>query len=111
MRSMVVLLLGAALASAGCESFQFNLAVGSTAMVVKKGSRALDRESDVQLAREGLPGTVLQLATFNTAAPDNPTFAELTAQAFAQYAFGFLEDDLEKMGDADTPARRALVAR
>jgi hypothetical protein len=106
-----MVVLGAALLGAGCSSFQFNLAVDSTSMVVKKGSKALDRESDVDMAREGLPATVLQLATFYTAAPDNPVFAELTAQAYAQYTFGFLEDDLEKMGEADSPARTALVAR
>ncbi len=95
----------------GCADFQFNLAVNSTAAVLERGAKSLNREADVALARAALPGTMKTIDSFLCAAPEQPVFLELTGQAYAQYAFGFLEDDLEAMGDSDTPERRELVAR
>src|SRR5439155_18434425 len=95
----------------GCADFQFNLAVDSTAAVLKRGAKSLDMEPDVALARDALPGTLKTIDSFLAAAPDHPVFLELTTQAYSQYAFGFLEDDLEEMGTKETPERKALVGR
>jgi hypothetical protein len=105
-----LLLLLAATGGLGCD-FQFNLAVSSTAAVLQRGAKSMNAESDVALAREAIPGTIKTVDSFLTAKPDNPIFLELTAQAYIQYAFGFLEDDMEKLPEGDSPQRAVLVDR
>ena len=110
MRVTPIVFSASLLLGAGCD-FQFNLAVNSTAEVLKRGSKSLDREPDVQLAHDALPATIKTIDTFSTAAPEQPVLLELTAKAYAQYAFAFLEDDLEELPPGDSPARKNLVDR
>jgi hypothetical protein len=87
------------------------MTVDSTAPVLKLASASMDAESDVQLAREALPATIKTVDGFLAASPENADLLELVAMAYAQYAFAFLEDDLEAMPPEPSPARAALVAR
>ncbi len=103
------LLLSTLALLSGCADFQFNLAVDSTAAVLSRGSKSLDMEPDVDLARDALPGTIKTIDTFLAAAPENPIFLELTAKAYVQYAFGFLEDDLESMSNDVSPLAKQKV--
>lgn len=97
-------LLAAALCLGGCDLQR--LAVDQTADVLYAGSGALDRESDVQFAREALPASLKTLETFLVSAPDNRKLLELVARGYYSYAFGFLEGDFERarveMADEDT---------
>ena len=103
-------IVGSSVAS-GCADFTVNLAVNSTAAALQRGARSLDMERDVRLVRDALPGTIKTLDSFHVAGPDNEIITELVVKARAQYAFAFLEADLEAMGATDTPERKALVAR
>jgi tetratricopeptide (TPR) repeat protein len=96
--------------AAGCGDFMNNMTVDSTAPVLKRASASFDAESDVQLAREALPGNLKTIDGFLAARPENADLLELTALGYVQYAFGFLEDDLEALPAGD-PRRPALVAR
>jgi hypothetical protein len=88
-----------------------NMTVDSTAPVLKRASASFDAESDVALAREALPGNLKTIDGFLSVRPEQPDLLELTALAYVQYAFGFLEDDLEALPPGDSPRRRELVAR
>src|SRR4051812_9218990 len=96
---------------AGCGDFMLNMTVDSTAPVMKRASASFDAESDIELAREALPGNLKTIDGFLAARPENGDLLELTALGYVQYAFGFLEDDLEALPAGDSPRRRALVAR
>ena len=94
----------------GCGDFMLNMTVDSTAPVLKRASASFDAESDVQLAREALPGNLKTIDGFLAARPENADLLELTALGYVQYAFGFLEDDLEALPAGD-PRRAAIIAR
>jgi hypothetical protein len=87
------------------------MTVDSTAPVLKRASASFDAESDVTLAREALPGNLKTIDGFLAVRPEQPDLLELTALAYVQYAFGFLEDDLEALPPGDSPRRRELVTR
>jgi hypothetical protein len=95
----------------GSGDIMLNMTVDSTAPVLKRASASFDAESDVQLAREALPGNLKTIDGFLAARPENADLLELTALGYVQYAFGFLEDDLEALPPGDSPRRRELVAR
>src|SRR3954451_1291365 len=95
----------------GCHEFMINMTVDSTAPVLKRASASFDAESDVTLARDALPGNLKTIDGFLAVRPAQPDLLELTALAYVQYAFGFLEDDLEALPAGDSPWRRELVER
>jgi hypothetical protein len=95
---------------AGCQQFMINMTVDSTAPVLMKASASFDAESDVQLAREALPGNLKTIDGFLAARPESSELLELTALGYVQYAFGFLEDDLESLPATDARAA-GLIAR
>ena len=100
----------AAFSTVGCGNFINNFTVNSTAPVLKRAAKSFDAEPDVQLAREAAPGNLKTIDGFLAAKPDQPILLELVAQGYTQYAFGFLEDDLESM-KADAPERAVMLAR
>jgi hypothetical protein len=91
----------------GCNLNAFT--VNSTAPVLKIGSAALDRESDIQYAREASPSSLLTVEAFLVTTPDNKDLLEILAQGYTQYPFAFLEDDLEVLGEDGDPAKRATL--
>jgi hypothetical protein len=106
-----VWILGTALVTSGCQNFMVNLTVDSTAPVLKRATKSMDEEDDVQLARDALPAQIKTIDGFLAASPEQPDMLELTAMAYVQYAFGFLEDDLETLPPGESPARQNLVSR
>lgn len=100
-----------ALLATGCTGFWVSFTVDKTALVMQRAVAATNAESDVQLARDATPGNIKMVDGFLAANPDQRELLELVSMAYAQYAFAFLEDDLEVMGMNDTPARRDLVER
>ncbi len=78
----------------GCSLSQ--LTTDQTAGLLSQGSVALDRESDLQFAREAMPASLKTLETFLINSPQNPELLLLLTRGFNSYAFAFLEGDLEK---------------
>jgi predicted anti-sigma-YlaC factor YlaD len=93
----------AAAALGGCNLNEFT--VGTTAPVIKEASRSFHAESDVAIAREAAPGQLKTADGFLEAAPQNRILLEVVAQGYAEYAYGFIEDDLERLPDDEQHAR------
>lgn len=111
--TQVRLLLVLAVLCCGCNLNK--ITTDSTAPVLANGSIALDRESDVQFAREALPASLKTLETFLVNSPDNPELLFLLTKGFNSYAYGFLEGDLERarlkgtQEEVDNLSRRAVL--
>lgn len=87
----------------GCASFIDRKAASSTYRILEKSMEAAERQSDLQLAREALPGGIMQLSAFALAYPDHRGFRVMHADALCQYAVAFVFDDWE---DATLTGRR-----
>src|SRR5512138_3561622 len=88
-RSLPLLLL-----ACGCNMVAFT--ANQTAPVLKAAAPAFNQESDLQLAREAAPGQLKTVEGFLLASPDNDIMIALLAQGYCEYAFGFLEGDLQQ---------------
>ena len=88
----------------GCSGFINDQAATSTSRILEQSSVASRRLADVQLAREALPGGIVQLEAFALAYPDHDEFKRMHADAYCQYAVAFVFDDWE---DAKLAARDA----
>ena len=102
---------GLLLAGAGCDLKAFT--VSTTAPVLKVASDSFAAENDVQLAREAAPAQLKTVEGFLQSAPKNEDLLQVLAQGYVEYAFGFLEDDLEALPDDSQheAQRTALAAR
>lgn len=80
----------------GCTSFIDNKAASSTYRILEKSMVAAGRQSDLQLAREALPGGIMQLEAFSLAYPGHRGFKVMHADAVCQYAVAFVFDDWEE---------------
>jgi hypothetical protein len=103
----------ALLMTQGCSLSK--LTTDQTAGLLSTGSIALDRESDLQFAREALPASLKTLETFLINSPENKELLLLLAKGFNSYAFVFLETDLEEarlngtQKEVETLSRRAVL--
>ncbi len=112
MRLLIVGSTCALLGLTACQGAINRFTVNSTAPVLKLGTAAIDMEGDAVLAREAAPASLKTVESFAVVSPQNPDLLEVLANGFAQYTFGFLEDDLESLGDKGDPAvRDRLVDR
>jgi hypothetical protein len=93
MRLVVVVLV---LALTGCASFIDDKAAASTYRILEKSMQAAPRQADLELARDAMPGGIMQLEAFALAYPDHRGFRELHANALCQYAVAFVFDDWEQ---------------
>jgi hypothetical protein len=57
---------------------------------------AAPRQADLELARDAMPGGIMQLEAFALAYPDHRGFREMHANALCQYAVTFVFDDWEE---------------
>jgi len=106
------LALSAAFASSACSIKK--LTIRTTAEVLKDGSTAMESEPDVDVARAAVPSQLKTVEGLLVSAPDDRTLLEMAARGSMEYAFGFLEDDIETLAaanKADAPQRRVAVAR
>ena len=91
------------------------LTANASAAMVYAGSSALDHESDPQFAREAFPASLKTLETFLVNTPENEPLLLLLARGYNSYAFGFLEDDLDRASidgteeEIDELTRRAKI--
>lgn len=105
MRAALVIL---ALALGGCSGFINKQAATSTYRILEKSMEAARRQPDVELAREAMPGGLMQLEAFALAFPDHDGFRRMHTESFCQYTVGFVFDDWEdaKLGGRDAEVER-----
>lgn len=98
-------------ALAGCAGFIEKRAADSTYTILEKSQIAARRQADVQIAREAVPGGLLQLEAFTLAYPDHPGFKTLHVEALCQYVSAFVFDDWEAASFANAPTTAQLADR
>lgn len=94
MRLALVLVSIAMIAGAGCDIGK--LTVNTTSKVLARGQTALQQESDYELARRAIPGTLKTVEAFWTVDPENPRLIKILTEGFCQYGTGFVEDEWEE---------------
>jgi hypothetical protein len=100
----------AAFATLGCSSWINKRAAQTTYDILQRSQEAARRLPDVQLAREAMPGGIVQLEAFALAYPDHAGFQQMRAASLCQYTVGFVFDDWEDAsltGRADDATRIA----
>ena len=80
---------------AGCNMTK--LATNQTADVLAVAAPSMAMESDIDLAREAAPGQLKTVEGFWFASQGNKKLMRLLAQGYCEYAFGFLDSDLEAL--------------
>ena len=97
-----------ALALAGCSGFINKQAATSTYRILEKSMEAARRQPDLELAREAMPGGLMQLEAFALAYPDHGGFRTMHTESYCQYVVGFVFDDWEdaKLGGRDADVER-----
>src|SRR5690606_25430888 len=110
MRSRAVLSAALALL-AGCDLTRFT--ASSTAALFNRAAPALDAHWDYDLARRGLPGTILQSEGVLRVVPDDAELTLTACRAYGSFAFGWVEDEAERLrfeGRADEAAAQRARA-
>src|SRR5262249_60630560 len=72
---------------------------------------ALEGEDDVAFARAAVPGQIKSAEGLLETLPDNRDLLEVVAQGYGEYAFGFLEDELESLPPGPEHATERLALR
>ena len=108
---VAVLAGGTALICAGCNTQE--VGVNLTVPVLMTASRSFRTESDIELARAAIPAQLKTLDGLLEVAPRNKDLLHLLAQSYLEYAFGFLDDELESLppGHKDSIERQVLAQR
>src|SRR5690349_1617027 len=88
-----LLVLAVCAVLAGCD--MTNLAAGSTVGVIERGSPAMTRIEDPDLAEEAIPGGIGTMETVLEIRPEDERIRMLLQRSYASYAFGFLQDRME----------------
>jgi hypothetical protein len=89
MRTWLPLLLAALLSGCSVRTIALRQTVG----LLDKGTLAVYQESDVQFARDAMPGQLKLIESLLQNETGNPDLLTLCAQGFGGYAFLFLEDE------------------
>jgi len=97
------------LASTGCNMVK--LTANTTADVLEVAAPGLQQESDPQLAREAAPGQLKTVEGFYMASPGNRKIIKILAKGYCEYAFGFLQDDIETLEMANKPDEAVPIAK
>jgi len=103
------LLLAAAIPLSACNLVKFT--ADTTADVLEVAAPGLNQESDPQFAREAAPGQLKTVEGFYLASPGNPKIIKILAQGYCEYAFGFLQDDIETYEMDGKPELAAPIAK
>lgn len=107
-----VVLAGWGLLASGCNMTQ--LAVETQAEVMEQAFPAIEEQTDYEFAREGIPANLVQIDGLLKVQPDNERLLMLATQGFCSYAYGFVEDDMQRAelaGDLEASDRYRARAR
>jgi len=91
------------------------LTANATSGMLEFGAVAMDRESDLEFARDAFPASLKTLETFLVSSPKNESLLLLLARGYNSYAFAILEADLEQANrfgtteQVDALTRRAKI--
>lgn len=94
MRQLVVLIL---VALSGCGFVQRTALRSANPVLERVGARA-ERETDYDLAAQGIPGTILLIEGLLETSPNDATLRLLAARSIVGYALGFVEDENPQRG-------------
>lgn len=72
------------------------IAANQTASIIIKAMPAFERETDLELAKQAIAGNLKLLEGLLETTPQNPELLLVTSSSFAQYAFGFIEWQIDK---------------
>jgi hypothetical protein len=103
-----------AVLSSGCDIGK--LTVNTTSKVLVRAQPSLKQESDFEMARRAIPGTLKTVEGFHYVDPSNERLKKILAEGYCQYASAFIEDDWEvalfakNFDDADYHSKRATNA-
>ena len=99
-----VLLVGLAIFLAGCGNTRARMTVRSMRPIMDKMNLAVNKNSDVELVREAMPASLVQMDGFIEADPENEDLLLRASEANGGYAFLFLMD-------SDKPRARELFGK
>lgn len=99
---LLVILVGAVNSLCGCSMAQLTVRV--SAPLMDASLTAMNRETDLDLAKAAIPANLKMLDGLIEADPGNPRLHIYAAQGLYSYAYGFVEDD-------DTHRASALYRR
>jgi len=105
-------LAGWCVLTSGCNMTQ--LAVETQADVMAQAFPAIEEQTDYEFAREGIPANLVQIDGLLKVQPDNEQLLLLATQGFTSYAYGFVEDDMQRAelaGDLEASDRHRARAR
>ncbi len=108
-----VVLAGALACAAACNLNK--LTANATSGMLEFGAVAMDRESDLEFAKDAFPASLKTLETFLISSPENASLLLLLARGYNSYAFAALEAELERAeldgtdAEVDEYARRAKI--
>src|SRR5437879_5536810 len=84
----------------GCNMNEFTTNL-TAPVLYAAATDAFPYEQDLEFIRQAAPGNLVTLAGFLYSSPNSRYLLHSCAQGFAEYTFGFLEDDLEQLPDDD----------
>ncbi len=93
----------------GCQVRR--VAVSELAPTLDRGSRALEAEPDLEVAKAAIPATLKQTEGLLETAPHDRTLLDSAAKGSLEYAFGILLDELESLPEGAREKRRVLISR
>ena len=91
--SVAVPILASILTLGACDLGK--VTVNTTAKVLERAQPSLQMESDYEMARQALPGTLKTVEGFWIVAPDNKRLIKILTEGYCQYGTAFVEDDWE----------------
>ncbi|MEM9191318.1 MAG: TRAP transporter TatT component family protein [Myxococcota bacterium] len=95
----ILSVLTVALLCSGCDLTKF--AANSTANVFERAAPAGNAHWDYDLVGDALPGTIIQYEGVHRVIPDNEIIILSAARAYSAYAFGWIEDEIERTDEFD----------
>jgi hypothetical protein len=108
--ALVALSLAPSVMLSGCKLLD-KMAIATTTKIFKSGLDAFYAETDYELAKASGLSSLKLLEGITYADPENKDGLINTAQAFAGYALGFLEDEKDRLQDTDPDAADAAAIR
>lgn len=109
-RLTTALLALALFAGSGCSTLR-QTAVNQLSDALAKGGTGFANDDDPELVREAAPFSLKLIESLLTESPSHRGLRLAAASGFAQYAYGFLEQDADLMADQDYAAASRLRDR
>ncbi len=90
-----LIVAAAAVLATGCGDMIQQSAMDTTAKILIRARIGMQQESDVELARAAIPGSLKTVEGFYVANPKNKNLIGMLAEGYCQYSTGFIQDEWE----------------